>query len=304
MILSEAITDFLEYCQITKNQSPKTIENYTRYLNRLQDFLGKNFVVEDLNLKKINKFRIHLKNIINDDDRVLSTKTQYFHLVALRAFLKYLAKNDISSLAAEKIELPKIPEREISFLSKEELQKLFEALDFTKNELLKQRDTALLYTLFSSGLRVSEIVALNRDKINLKTKEFVVRGKGSKLRSAFLSQEACDKIADYLEARQDNYQPIFISHHRKTLELNDGEQKRLTTRSVQNVVAKYKKLAGIVKKVTPHTLRHSFATHLLTSGADIRSVQELLGHSSVTTTQIYTHVTNQRLKEVHQKYFN
>lgn len=310
--VSEHIQDFLDYCEITKNQSPKTIENYKHYLGRFLTFLNEKFpnktqtiTAKDIDLPLINSYRLYLNRI--HTPKSLSVKTQNYHIIALRAFLKYLTKNDIETLAPEKIELSKIPERTVEVLSKEELTRIFEAVD--ADELRGARDLAILETLYSTGLRVSELKNLDRSQVDLRRREFMVRGKGRKPRIVFLSEHAAEIIEKYLSKRTDNFPPLFISFPRPKKTQNGSQQdilatnaKRLSTVSIESIVGKYARLAGIIKKVTPHTLRHSFATELLINGADIRSVQELLGHASITTTQIYTHVTNKALREVHERF--
>ena len=294
------IQKFLEFVEVGKNQSQKTIENYRHYLGRFLEFCEKEKTPAEITLDDKNNYRLFLNRYTDEKGRELSKKTQNYHLIALRAFLKYLAKNDVKSLAAEKIELGKIPERTVEFLSVEELKRLFEAVDTTKKAGL--RDLAILETLFSTGLRVSELQKLNRSQVNLQTREFMVRGKGQKPRIVFLSEKACTILNDYLNTRADNFEPLFVNNGRN-IDIADQEGLRLSTVSIQSIVRKYALKAGIVKKVTPHTLRHSYATNLLMNGADLRSVQEMLGHSSVTTTQIYTHITNKKLREVHEKFF-
>lgn len=308
--MQKLISQFLDYCEITKNQSPKTIENYKHYLGRFTTFLEeKNLVsltADKIDLPLINSYRLYLNRI--EKPKSLSVKTQNYHIIALRAFLKYLTKNDITTIAPEKIELSKIPERTVEVLSKEELDRIFEAVDAT--DVRGARDLAILETLYSTGLRVSELSNLDRPQVDLKRREFMVRGKGRKPRIVFLSEHAAEIIEKYLAKRTDNFAPLFISFPRQK-KAQDGQAqqdilitgaKRLSTVSIESTVSKYARLAGIIKKVTPHTLRHSFATQLLINGADIRSVQELLGHASITTTQIYTHVTNKALREIHEKF--
>ncbi|PIS32074.1 hypothetical protein COT40_02005 [Candidatus Peregrinibacteria bacterium CG08_land_8_20_14_0_20_41_10] len=301
MTLSELINRFLECCEVEKQQSVKTIENYHHYLKRFLDFAG-NLQSEQIDLELMRKFRIHLNRWKDKNGRTLSAKTQNYHLIALRAFLKYLAKNDFPSLTPEKIELGKQSARVVSFLTREELEKVFQIPDLSKLNGL--RDRAILEMLYSTGLRVSELVGLNRKQVNLKAGEFLIKGKGGKTRVVFLSTRARDFLNTYFSRRMDNFEPLFLNHSRYAGIADDlrGENRRLSTVSVEVMVKKTALLAGIIKKVTPHTLRHSFATELLREGADIRSVQEMLGHSSITTTQIYTHITNQRLKEIHKKY--
>jgi site-specific recombinase XerD len=298
MKLSHYIRKFLEHLEVTKNSSPKTLENYSHYLKRFQEFMKEDLAPSKLTLEHIHQYRLHLNRIEDRKGKTLGTKTQNYHVIALRAFLKYLTKNDVQVLAPEKIELSRIPERTVEVLSREELERIFESID-PKYKNAK-RDTAIIETLYSTGLRVSELRSLNRDQVDLDRGEFMVRGKGDKPRIVFLSDRATEAIRDHLSIRQDNFNPLFINQLKSDI-LAD-EKRRLSSVSVQNVVRKYALKAGIIKKVTPHTLRHSYATELLNNGADIRSVQEMLGHSSITTTQIYTHVSNKKLKEIHQKF--
>lgn len=301
--LVEYIREYLEYCEVAQNKSSKTIENYKHYLKRFEEFLAEPMNPKDLTLKKVQNYRLYLNRMADDHGKTLTTKTQNYHLIALRAFLKYLTKNDVVTLAPEKIELSKIPERTVEFLTREELDRLFKAVDHTKK--VGQRDTAILETLYSTGLRVSELCSLNREQVDLKRREFMVRGKGQKPRIVFLSKKAAGTIEDYIKTRQDHFRPLFINSGKGLKDkedILDEEKRRLTRVSIENIVRKYALKAGIIKKVTPHTLRHSYATELLANGADIRSVQEMLGHSSITTTQIYTHVTNKALREVHEKF--
>lgn len=314
MNLLLAIQQFLEHCEIEKNQSLKTIDNYSRYLRRFSEFAG-DIDVSGIDLPLVQKYRLYLNRTEDKKGGTLGKKTQNYHVIALRAFLKYLIKNDYKSLAPEKVELSKIPERTVEFLSREEVDRLFEAVTGQtetakdeKNAEIKKvrglRDTAILETLYSTGLRVSELASLNRSQVDLRRREFMVRGKGKKPRIVFLSERAAGRIEEYLKARNDAFEPLFINtgRPRAAIDITKGESRRLTTVSIESLVRKYAMLAGITKKVTPHTLRHSFATDLLQNGADIRAVQEMLGHASITTTQIYTHLTNQRLREIHDKF--
>jgi len=234
--------------------------------------------------------------------------TQNYHVIALRAFLKYLAKQDIETLAAEKLELPKTPSRQVQFLEPDEIKRLFEAVASETDTLTRLRDLAILELLFSTGLRVSELAGLTKRSVNVDKDEFSVRGKGDKIRVAFLSAEAKTALKEYLKARRDTSPALFIPHRQKKSvekqidEMDEEKANGLTARSIQRIVKKYARAAGITKDISPHTLRHSFATDLLINGADLRSVQEMLGHSSITTTQIYTHVTNKQLKEIHKKF--
>ncbi len=315
--LHKHVIEFLEYCEIGKNQSQRTLQNYNHYLDRFEKFAFSNGVkeVKNIDIELVRKYRLFLNRLVDEFGRNLKLITQNYHLIALRAFLKYLSKQDVKTLAPEKIELPKNPARQVDFLEPEELERLLKATAQEPEEILRIRDFAILQTLFSTGLRVSELASLRKDSINLDRGEFTVRGKGSKLRMVFLSPDAVDAIKKYLAKRKDNNKAMFVSHSNvgNTVEKEIASQSAssadkgfnitgLTPRSVQRVIKKYCRAAGIIKKVTPHTLRHSFATDLLRNGADIRSVQSLLGHSSITTTQIYTHITNQGLREIHKKY--
>lgn len=301
MLFAKAKTDFLEYLEIEQNRSQKTIQNYDHYLIRLIDFAG-DITVEDIDPELIRKWRLWLNRLGTNTSDELQKNTQNYHLIALRSFLKFCAKRDIPAMPADKIELAKSVRKQVTFLNPEELERLFNApkLD-TINGL---RDRAILELLFSSGLRVSELVNLNREDINLKRKEFMVRGKGQKDRPIFISDASAWWIVQYLEKRQDNSIPLFIRYSGSKKSTVSGNYYRLTARSVQRLVARYAILAGITKHVSPHTLRHSFATDLLMNGADLRSVQAMLGHSNISTTQIYTHVTDPHLKAIHSKFHN
>jgi len=237
------------------------------------------------------------KNNADDD---LATITQSYHLIALRGFLTYLGRRDIATLSADKIILPKVSRKQVTFLHYDEVERMIEAVDVGSEAGL--RDRAIIELLFSSGLRVSELINLNRDHVNTKRREFMVRGKGQKDRPVFISEAAASWVNRYLDAREDNLPPLFISYSKNVEQTNTGDYRRLTARSVQRLVANYTRLAGITKHVSPHTMRHSFATDLLMNGADIRSVQSMLGHSSISTTQVYTHVTDQHLREVYEKF--
>jgi len=292
-------TDFLEYLEIEQNRSQKTIQNYDHYLTRLEDFAG-DIKISEINPELIRKWRLWLNRLGTNTSDELQKNTQNYHLIALRSFLKFCAKRDIKAMPADKIELAKSTRKQVTFLTPDELKRLFNTPKLeTINGL---RDRAILELLFSSGLRVSELVSLNRDSVNLKRKEFTVRGKGQKDRPVFISDSAVWWMQQYLEKRDDNSNPLFIRYSGTKKVSLSGNFYRLTVRSVQRLVARYAKLAGITKKVTPHTLRHSFATDLLMNGADLRSVQAMLGHSNISTTQIYTHVTDPHLKSVHSKF--
>ncbi len=296
------LTDFLEYCEIEKNHSQLTIRNYDHYLNSFLDFSDIR-KPEQITLDLVRKYRIFLNRVTDAKGRSLKKVTQNYYIIAIRSFLKYLSKRDIKTLAPEKIELADIPERIVEFLEDEELERLMNAAHPKTGRATELRDRAILETLFSTGLRISELTKLNRDSINLSKDEFTVRGKGDKPRVVFLSPAAKKWLKASLDKRKDSFAPLFInSKKQKKEDVADPNTRRLTPRSVQRIVQKYAKIAGITKKVTPHTLRHSYATDLLINGADIRSVQSMLGHASITTTQIYTHITNKQLREVHQAF--
>jgi len=304
MSLELLIAEFLEYLEIQKGCSPLTIRDYRRYLKRFHNWLSENYSVikpEDINMDLVRRYRLYLAHLRARDGVPLERVTQSYHIIALRAFLRYLlVQRDIPTLSPDKVELPKQGSRSVSFLNPDQMERLLNSPKIATNAGL--RDRTILETLYSTGLRVSELVSLNRDQVDLERKEFGVKGKGNKLRVVFLSDTAAQWIERYLRSRQDQFKPLFIRHSGKVDARNSGEKMRLTARSIQNIVSKYAKRAGLPIEATPHTLRHSFATDLLISGADIRSVQEMLGHESIRTTQVYTHVTNRRLKEVHKAF--
>ena len=304
--LADLIDEFIEYVEVERGRSIRTAENYRLYMERLVEFAG-NIPVYKITDELIRKYRLWLNRYIDEQGRDLSTITQNYHLIALRNFLKYCSQRDIETLDSGRIILPKIQKKQVSFLLAEEVARMFDAID--SDDVNGLRDKAILELLFSGGMRVSELCNLNRDQVNLERREFTVRGKGNKDRPIFISQSAADAIGEYLSSRSDNLKPLFLNNSRnvhKNLTDSDGvdasEQRRLTPRSIQRIVSKYAQAAGITKHVTPHTLRHSFATDLLMNGADLRSVQSMLGHSNIATTQIYTHVTDPHLKEVHEKF--
>lgn len=299
--LGDLVHEFLEHLEIELSRSPKTLENYARSLTQFLTLSGCQDP-QDITAEKVRAFRVSL-NRKEVSGMPLKKSTQNYHVVVLRTFLKFLAKRDVQSLAAEKIEIGKTPDRAVDFLEYDEVLSLIQAA--TGTHMRNLRDRAILELFFSSGLRVSELTSLNRDSINLTKEEFSIRGKGSKLRVVFLAPEAKEALNRYLEKRTDIDPALFIRYPKKGLvnpAVGNKEMLRLTPRTIQRMVKYYAKKAGITKDVHPHTLRHSFATDLLMNGADIRSVQSMLGHSSITTTQIYTHVTNERLKEIHKTF--
>jgi site-specific recombinase XerD len=294
-----AVAQFLEYLELEQNRSMKTIQNYSHYLTRLSDFAG-DIKLKDVDSELVRKWRMWLNRLPTSNSDELSKMTQNYHLIALRSFLRFCAKRNWEALQPDKIELARTKRPQVTFLTGEEVERLTAQPDTSKLNGL--RDRAILELLFSSGLRVSELVGLDRDHINLKRREFMVRGKGQKDRPIFISQAAADWINRYLQKRADNTKPLFIRYSGSKKVDNSGNFSRLTARSVQRMVSRYALLGGITKHVSPHTLRHSFATDLLMNGADLRSVQAMLGHSNIATTQIYTHVTDPHLKAVHEKF--
>ncbi len=301
MTLEALIRDFLEHLEIERGRSQKTIENYSHYLDTFASY-SKVKSPKDITDSLLREYRLWLnrKPVLSQgklgSKDTLKKKTQNYYLIALRAFLKYLMKRGISSLQPERIELAKIPERSLDLITKDELGRILKAPK--GNDLKSLRDKAILELLFSTGLRVSELCSLPRD-LDLSRDEFSVRGKGEKVRVVFLSGKAKDALKVYLKERKDLEEALFINIGKNK---NALEEKRLTSRSVERIVKRYAIEAGISKKVTPHVIRHSFATDLLQNGADIRSVQMLLGHANIGTTQIYTHITDKHLRDVHKKF--
>lgn len=282
---------FLEYLEIEKGRSLKTVENYDRYLKKFLEF-SKIKEPKEIDDEAVRKYRLWLNRQPNT-----SKKTQNYYLISLRMFLKYLARQRIESLASERIELAKVAQRELDLITDTELERLLDTPN--GHDIKSLRDKAILELLFSTGLRVSELCSLNREHIeNSKTGEVSIRGKGDKIRVVFLSDSAKKAIKDYLSKRTDTEESLFV----KVVSCQLSVVSRLTPRSVERIVKHYAIKAGIAKKVTPHVLRHCFATDLLSAGADLRSVQSLLGHASITTTQIYTHITDKQLREVHKAF--
>lgn len=289
---------FLEYMEIEKGQSLKTVDNYNRYLSRFFKHSGVSSpsgITDDA----VREFRLYLNRqpgikVRGQSGGTLKKNSQNYHLIAIRAFLRYLMKRGVSSLSPDRIELAKIPGRELDLVSDNEIGRLLESPDTTDEKGL--RDRAILELFFSTGLRLSELCSLNRD-LDLSKDEFSIRGKGEKVRVVFLSDSAKSAIKEYLAKRKDMAEPLFVQ-----LSYNKTSDSRLTPRSIERMVKNYATKAGISKKVTPHILRHGFATDLLSNGADIRSVQMMLGHANITTTQVYTHVTDKQLRDIHKKF--
>ena len=310
--LKQLKTQFLEYLEIEKGSASRTIENYDHYIDRFIGFAKNKKVekAEDITDDLMREFRIWLnrqpsgiksakgKPVLVE---TLSKKTQNYYMIALRMFLRYMGKRDIQSLSADKIELAKIPERPLDLITPAELLRL---LDAPKgNDLKSLRDKAILELLFSTGLRVSELCSLPRE-ISTEFDELSIRGKGGKVRVVFISEEARAALKKYLDARKDMEEGLFVQIESEIKNDKKKETKHLTKRSVERIVKYYAIKAGISKKVTPHVIRHCFATDLLSNGADIRSVQMMLGHSNISTTQIYTHITDKQLRDIHKKFHN
>ena len=307
MGVRNAILNFLEYCELDRQLSLKTVRMYGYYLQFFQSWLLKNQKTEDFEVEKIDEnivrnFRRYLSSQYKNKFKgELKRQTQNYFLVALRSFFRYLIRQKINTISPEIIELGKQRDRNIKYLREDELERLFRVIE-TK-DIIGVRDKAILEVLFSTGLRVSELVSLNREQVNMDAGEFGVIGKGGKARVVFLSKRAKEWLGKYFKMRNDPYRPLFIRYSGP--KAKDGlteEKSRLSARSIERLIEKYRKKAGILFRIGPHILRHSFATDLLRQGADIRSVQDMLGHKNISTTQIYTHVTNIRLREVHEKY--
>jgi len=294
MDLHELKREFLEYLEVERGRALKTITNYERYLDRFLDQSGAKKPT-DINDRSVREFRLWLnrQSARPDTGETLKRRTQNYYLIALRAFLKYLRKRGVKTLEPEQIELAKVPERDLDLISGSELERLMQAPE--GKTLKATRDRAILELLFSTGMRVSELVSLDRDTIDLSKEEFSVRGKGEKVRVVFLSSRSRETLKRYLDMRDDMEESLFVGISRKG-------SSRLSSRSIERIVKHYAVGAGITKKVTPHVIRHSFATDLLEEGADIRSVQALLGHASIATTQVYTHVTDKHLRNIHKQF--
>lgn len=301
--LPELIDQFLEYLEIERNCSKLTIRDYRHYLTSFNTWYSSTLpgkTVEDLDVATVRKYRVYLANRADEKGLTLKRITQNYYVIALRSFLRFLIKNDYKTLEPSKIDLPKAESRSLKFLEREHIERLVIAVDTSKEEGI--RDRAILELLFSTGLRVSELVKLNHGQINIDRREFGVIGKGGRARVVFISDRAALWLKKYLSERKDQFKPLFIRYSGAVIEENGGEKMRLTARSVERTVKKYVRAARLPVDATVHTLRHSFATDLLTNGADLRSVQEMLGHKNISTTQIYTHITNRQLRDVHEAF--
>lgn len=300
----QAKNDFINYLEFIKNQSPKTAEQYDRHLKKFGEFLESenlgNLKIEDITLKIANEFRFYLHKTAQ---KKISSKTANAYMISLRAFLKYLEKQDLKVLSPTKIDLIKDEVRKVEFLTTEELERLFESVSW--ETIQEVRDLAIMKMIYYTGLRISELTALNISDVDLRRKEFTIRGKWRKLRMIFLTDVAVSFIQKYLEKRTDNFSPLFIRHNfdEKNINLLDNESVRLSRHFITDMISKRALKSHITKEVSAHTLRHSFATTLLQAGADLRSIQELLGHSNISTTQVYTHVVNSELKKIHNQFF-
>lgn len=291
--------EFLEHMEIEKNRSQKTIERYDFCLEAFLQWTEID-TPSEIDAALIKRFRTHLHRKKTTNGEELAIRTQNHYVIALRSFLKYLVKQKVKTFPPEQIELAKETEAKIEILTEDELDRLFEASKPTSNSIINHRNHAFVMTLYSTGLRVSEIVSMDIEHLNNKTGEFYIRGKRGKIRPAFLSNDARAAINAYLKHRSDNDDALFINHSKNC----DPNNRRMTARTAQRIIQKIATSAGIVRNVYPHMIRHNFATNLLNNGADIRSVQAILGHSSIQTTQRYTHITNKQLREVHKRFHN
>ena len=295
--IAKKVDEFLDYLSVEKGCSPLTIRNYKHYLSRFNEWLITNHKHTDLksiNQDVVHDFRLFLAKL------GLGRKTQGYHAIALRSFLKWLIRNDYEVMAPDKIDLPKVPERQVKFLNGEQVDRLLNAP--TLSSIQGIRDKSILEVLFSTGLRVSELTNLNIEKIDFERREFGITGKGGRARVVFLSSRASEYLKKYLNERKDHFKPLFIRHKGSMDPTTPDEKMRLTPRSVERLLKKYVRKVKLPIEATPHTIRHSYATDLLVAGADIRSVQEMLGHKNISTTQIYTHVTNKQLHEIHEQF--
>lgn len=302
--LKRLIRHYISHLEVEKNYSKYTIRNYQHYLDTFDKWFSKHYqqeYIQRLTLDMVRGYRLYLSRYEDEYGRMLSRTTQSYYIIVLRAFLKYLSKRGIKSLAPERIDLPKGESRSLKFLNREQVERLLSQPEISMPEGM--RDKAMLEVLFSTGLRVSEIARLDIDKVDIKQREFGVVGKGRRLRLVFLSERAASWLSRYMAGREDSWKPLWIRYSGKEADpTTSGDSMRLSVRGIQRIVEKYRLKAKLPVKVTPHVIRHSFATNLLQNGADLRSVQEMLGHKNVATTQIYTHVTNPMLKQIHEKF--
>lgn len=298
--LERLIQEYLEYLEVEKNVSPLTVRNYAHYLRRFSGWMAERAKLTDITQDSVRQYRVYLSRLPGGDNGAISRKTQGYHIIALRSLLRWLIRNDRQVLSPDKIDLPKSEGHSVKFLNGEQVDRLLNSPSLFA--IQGKRDKAILEVLFSTGLRVSELTKLDRDKVDLAQREFGIIGKGNRNRVVFLSGRAAEWIDNYLKSRDDNYKPLFIRHKGKVDPSTSDEEVRLTPRSVQRMIKKYARKVNIPVDVTPHVMRHSFATDLLMAGADLRSVQEMLGHKNISTTQIYTHVTNRQLKDVHESF--
>lgn len=289
--------------EIEKGSSPLTIRNYKHYLKRFVEWMDegpRRHNLKDINNGVVRQYRVYLSRLSNSQGRTLSRKTQGYHVIALRSFLRWLLKNDFEVMSPDKIDLPKVQDRQIKFLNGGQIDRLLNAPSLST--IQGKRDKAILELLYSTGLRVSELSNLDKNRMDFGRREFGVVGKGGKARVVFLSARAAEWVKKYVNAREDKYNPLFIRHKGKMGPSVDDDSMRLTPRSIQRMLKKYVRKIKLPVDATPHVIRHSFATDLLMAGADLRSVQEMLGHKNVSTTQIYTHVTNKHLRDVHRAF--
>ena len=304
MNILKAKENFLDYLEVIKNKSPKTIEQYDRHLKKFLEFLEEKWYnTKELEVEKIDLETAEwLRTYLYKKKSSISIKTANAYMISLRSFLKYLEKKGIKALSPTSIDLIKADPRQVEFLNEDELERLFWAPDTSK--IIGKRDLAIMECIYSTGLRVSELSNLNKKDIDLKRKEFAIRWKWKKVRVVYLTKNSASLIQNYLDTRNDNLSPLFIRHNIKTDNLNDftDEKLRLSRFFITTMIKKYAYKAYILKDISAHTLRHSFATKLLNAWADLRSIQEMLGHASINTTQVYTHVTNPKLKEIHKKF--
>jgi site-specific recombinase XerD len=302
--LNRLLISYLEYLEVERQVSGYTIRNYHHYIRKFIDWYIKIYRSSDpytIDMERVSKYRVYLSRFADEKGNTLSRNTQGYYVIALRSWFKWMIKRDIKVIAPEKIDLPKGESKSLKFLTVDQIESLMNQPRLSSKTGL--RDRVILETLFSTGLRVSELVSLNRDQVNLDSREFGVIGKGRKPRVVFLSIRAAEWMRRMLDGRQDNWRPVFVRYSRKKDEVTiDGESMRLSVRTVQRIVEKYRKQAHLPVPITPHGIRHTFATDLLSKGAGLREVQEMLGHKNVATTQIYTHVTNPQLKKVHDKF--